>query len=76
MYPDFQPFATKENFDSFLQCVEESKLGINNNDIKEIIITCNDDNIGSKKVIENNNGELINEAVDTSGNLIKRYRIK
>lgn len=44
--------------------------------IKEIIITCNDDNIGSKRVIENNNGELINEAVDTSGNLIKRYRIK
>lgn len=36
VYPNFKPFATKENFDSFLKKVEESKMGINNNGLKEI----------------------------------------
>ena len=36
VYPNFKPFATKENFDSFLKKVKESKMGINNNGLKEI----------------------------------------
>lgn len=36
IYPDFKPFATKENFSDFLKLVEEKKKGINNNGLKEI----------------------------------------
>lgn len=36
LYPDFKPFATKDNFDVFLKHVEKSKMGINNNGLKEI----------------------------------------
>lgn len=41
----------------------------------EIIITCNDNNIGSKKIIINNGGEFI-ESVNYNGNtIIDRYSI-
>ena len=42
----------------------------------EIIITCNDNNIGSKKIIINNGGKFI-ESVNSNGNtIIDRYSIK
>ena len=141
VYPDFKPFATKKNFDSFLKKVEESKKGINNNGLKEIfyfaieedkivghgsvrlnpevdeniniyghimygvvpskrrkgygtlickllikkakelgleniIITCNNDNIASSLIIQNNNGVFLEKVSDQEGNLINRYKIK
>ena len=33
--------------------------------IEKILITCNINNIGSKKVIENNNGKFINQIDET-----------
>lgn len=45
---------------------------------KEIIVTCNHDNIGSSKVIENNSGEFIEEVEPDMINAInntKRYKI-
>ena len=42
----------------------------------EIIITCNDNNIGSKKIIINNGGKFI-ESVNYNDNVvIDRYSIK
>lgn len=42
---------------------------------EEIIITCNDNNIGSKKIIINNGGKFI-ESVNYNGNtIIDRYSI-
>ena len=141
IYPNFKPFATKENFDIFLKKVEESKLGINNNGLKEIfyfaieddkivghgsirinpevdkdvniyghimygvvpnkrrkgygtlickllikkatelgikniIISCNDDNLASSLIIKNNGGELLEKVIDEEKNLINRYKIK
>lgn len=42
---------------------------------EEIIITCNNDNIGSKKIIANN-GEKFIESVKYDDIIIDRYRIK
>lgn len=42
---------------------------------EEIIITCNNDNIGSKKIIANNGGKFI-ENVKYDDIIIDRYRIK
>ena len=39
--------------------------------IEKILITCNINNIGSKKVIENNNGKFINQIDETLGFEIK-----
>lgn len=36
IYPEFKPFATKENYADIIKCADESKQGINNNGIKEI----------------------------------------
>jgi predicted acetyltransferase len=52
--------------------IEKAKeYGINN-----IIITCNNDNIASAKVIINNNGELFESIKDKENNIIDRYIIK
>ena len=45
---------------------------------KEIIVTCNHDNIGSIKVIENNSGEFIEEVdpdMINTNRLTRRYNI-
>lgn len=43
---------------------------------KKLLITCNDDNIGSAKVIEHNGGILENKLLDESdGQLVRRYWI-
>lgn len=141
VYPNFKPFATKENFTEFLKHVEECKNGIKNNGLKEIfyfaiendkivghgsirlnpeidknvniyghimygvvpskrrkgygtvicklliekaktlgieeiIISCNDENLGSSLVIRNNNGELFEKVIDEENNLINRYKIR
>jgi predicted acetyltransferase len=141
VYPNFKPFATKNNFKEFLKKVEDSKNGRNETGVKEIyyfailnnkiighgsirlnpeinadyniyghimygvvpsmrnkgygtiicklliekaheyginniIITCNDDNIASKKVIINNHGELFESVKDNENNIIERYKIK
>lgn len=141
VYPNFKPFATKENFIEFLKHVEECKNGINNNGLKEIfyfaiendkivghgsirlnpeidknvnvyghimygvvpskrrkgygtlicklliekakslgikdvIISCNADNLGSSLIIQNNNGELFEKVIDEENNLINRYKIR
>ncbi len=35
-FPDWKPFVTRENFETFLKEVEEKKQGIGNNGLKEI----------------------------------------
>lgn len=42
---------------------------------EEIIITCNDNNIGSKKIIINNGGEFIESVNYNSNTIIDRYSI-
>ncbi|MEY3855926.1 MAG: hypothetical protein RJA45_396, partial [Actinomycetota bacterium] len=42
--------------------------------IHRVLITCNDDNIGSMKVIEKHGGVLENK-VDENGRLLRRYWI-
>lgn len=42
--------------------------------INEVLVTCSDENTGSKKVIENNNGKLINK-IENNGKLTCRYII-
>ena len=49
---------------------ECKKLGIN-----KVLITCNKDNIGSKKSIINNGGILENEVIDENGKKVLRYWI-
>ena len=49
---------------------ECKKLGIN-----KVLITCNKDNIGSKKSIINNGGILENEVIDEDGKKVLRYWI-
>ena len=43
-------------------------------DIKEVIVTCNSENIGSQKVIEGNNGILVSE-LEQNGKIIYKYNI-
>ena len=44
---------------------------------EDVLITCDDDNIGSSRVIENNGGILENIIIDEeSGKLVRRYWIK
>lgn len=43
-------------------------------DIKEVIVTCNSNNIGSQKVIEGNNGILVSE-LEQNGKIIYKYNI-
>lgn len=50
---------------SLLEC---KKLGIS-----RVLITCDKDNIGSRKTIINNGGVLENEVIDEKGNLVQRY---
>ena len=50
---------------------EAKKIGLT-----DILITCNNDNIGSSKIIQNNNGKLLGKEFDNEGNLINRYIIK
>ena len=49
---------------------ECKKLGID-----KVLITCNKDNIGSKKSIINNGGILENEVIDEDGKKVLRYWI-
>ena len=141
IYPNFKPFATKDNFNEFLKEVENKKNGINNNGLKEIyffaiendkivghgsirinpeinndyeiyghimygvvpskrkkgygtiicklllekakdlgfknvIITCNKENIGSNKIVKYNNGILLETVIDKENNNINRYKVK
>jgi len=51
---------------------EAKKIGM-----REVLITCNDSNIGSCKIIEANNGELIDKVFDEEEEVVvRRYRIK
>ena len=50
---------------------ECKKLGID-----KVLITCNKDNIGSKKSIINNGGVLENEVIDSEGIVVQRYWIE
>lgn len=43
--------------------------------LKQVLIVCLENNIGSKKVIENNRGILENKIVDNMGNIYLRYWI-
>lgn len=54
-----------------LTLIEAYKKGL-----MEVLICCNDDNIGSRKVIENNNGKLVKMIIDEkSKKEIRRYRV-
>ncbi len=44
--------------------------------IKELLITCDEDNIGSIKIIEKNGGELVDKVFDDEDQVyVKRYKI-
>ncbi|TFD99982.1 GNAT family N-acetyltransferase [Jeotgalibacillus sp. R-1-5s-1] len=51
--------------------VEVRKLGI-----KEVLVTCNDDNTGSAKAIEANGGVRDQDEIEEDGTVIRRYWIK
>ena len=51
-----------------LALIECQKLGID-----KVLITCDKDNIGSKKAIIKNGGVLENEVVEDDGNVVERY---
>jgi predicted acetyltransferase len=53
-----------------LGLLEAKKLGIN-----KVLVTCDDDNIGSAKIIEKNGGVLENK-VEAEGKLKRRYWIE
>lgn len=44
--------------------------------LKEIVITCDLDNVGSRKIIEANGGQYIDQTVDDAGVGKKRFKIK
>ena len=44
--------------------------------IKQVLITCDKDNIGSAKTIIANNGVPENEIVEDNGNIVQRYWIE
>jgi predicted acetyltransferase len=44
--------------------------------IKEILYTCDRDNIGSAKAIINNGGIFLDEIIEENGNIIQRYSLK
>jgi predicted acetyltransferase len=51
-------------------------IEIRNNGIQNILVTCNDDNIGSSKIIERNGGILENKIWDEDeGKEVRRYWI-
>lgn len=60
-------YATKMISLALEEC---KKLGIN-----KVLITCDKDNIGSKKSIINNGGVKENEVIDDEGNIVERYWI-
>lgn len=43
--------------------------------IKQVLITCDKDNVGSAKTIIANNGVLENELIEENGNIVQRYWI-
>ena len=50
---------------------------LKNMGIEKVLLTCDQDNIGSVKTIKNNGGELENELLDVeTGKMIQRYWIK
>lgn len=51
--------------------LEEAK----NKNINDVLVTCSEDNIGSTRVIENNNGVLENK-IENNGKITCRYWIK
>lgn len=53
-----------------LALIECRKLGI-----ERVLITCDKDNVGSKKSIIHNGGVLENEVIDEKGRVIQRYWI-
>ena len=44
--------------------------------IKKILYTCDKDNIGSAKAIQNNGGRFLDEIIEDDGNIIQRYSIE
>lgn len=50
---------------------EARKIGL-----KKVILSCNDTNIASQKIIESNGGMLIDKKENTKGELIRKYEIK
>lgn len=44
-------------------------------EFKEVTVTCYEENVSSRKIIEANRGSLIGEGEDTGGNPILKYRI-
>jgi predicted acetyltransferase len=44
--------------------------------IKKILYTCDKDNIGSAKAIQNNGGRFLDEIIEDDGNTIQRYSIE
>ena len=49
---------------------EARKLGLS-----EVIVTCDSDNISSRKIIEANGGELLDEQPESNGKMVRKYKI-
>ena len=48
----------------------------NNYGIKELLYTCDEDNIGSIRAIMKNGGEYKDKIIEKNGNIINRYIVK
>lgn len=72
---DVSPTFRKKGYGTIIlkQTLEQAvKIGLD-----KVLVTCDDDNIGSYKVIENNGGILENKVIDKkTGKIVRRYFIE
>lgn len=72
---DIRPSERRKGYGTLiltLTLAEARRLGMN-----RALVTCDTDNVGSAKIIENNGGKLEEQAVSKrTGRLISRYRIE
>ena len=72
---DVRPKYRKKGFGT--EILKLALLEIRKNGIKDILITCDDDNIGSYKIIEKNGGKLENKIWDSEiEKEVRRYWIE
>jgi predicted acetyltransferase len=71
---DVSPSYRKQGFGT--EILRLTLLRAKDMGLSKVLITCDDDNVGSIKVIENNNGKLVNKIEFGDNNtLIRRYEI-
>lgn len=43
--------------------------------LKEVVLTCTEENIGSQKIIEANGGVFLDKQMSSDGEMIRKYKI-